>query len=613
LLEALERDLLALDSNPRDLSLTDSAFRALHTLKGSGAMFGFNAVAEFVHGFETIFDRVRRGEVAMSNALVGLSLQAKDHIANLIAGSASGGENLLAQLAQTISKAGAAADTESCQLTFRLPDDAIQNGASPGLLLDELRQHGATNISVLLDRVPPLDQLDPEKLYLGWVATLPMADPDTVLDSVFMFLRDDMEIVVAARHKVAPATVDVGTTPARADRQPPQTELAGDVIRVAAGRLDDLMDRIGELVIAQARLTQIAHQIGNGSESLKAVTEDLDRLIAGLRDTTMGIRMVPIETIYGRFRRLVRDLASDLGKDIRIETSGGDTELDKSVIDRLADPIVHLIRNAVDHGLEPADFRIAANKPSQGAVILSATYSGTEVAISIRDDGRGLDVDRIRAKAIQAGLMNEADRLADSQIFNFIFAPGFSTAAQVTALSGRGVGMDVVKRTVEDLRGRIELRSEPGQGTTATIRLPLTLAIIDGMHVGVGDERYVVPLSAVIECVEVPPGGCQDTAMLDVRGTIVPLVDLRAEFGAAGEQAPYRKIVIVSASDVSVGLVVDHILGNAQTVVKQLSRDLAEIKAFSGATILGNGHVSLIIDPSRIADHRLLADLGRAA
>ncbi|MFN4212165.1 MAG: chemotaxis protein CheA, partial [Devosia sp.] len=399
------------------------------------------------------------------------------------------------------------------------------------------------------------------------------------------------------------------------DKDVPAVAAASSSMRVDAERLDELMDRVGELVIAQARLTQIAAMSSDGN--LKTIAEELERLSSGLRDTTMGIRMVPIGTLFSRFRRLVHDLSRDLGKDIEFITSGEDTELDKTMIERLADPLVHLIRNSVDHGLEVAEKRVASGKAAKGTVRLSAVYAGAEVAISVSDDGAGLNADRIRAKAEEAGLLTADTKIADQDLWQMIFAPGFSTAKEVTSLSGRGVGMDVVKRTIDGLRGSIDVATTPGQGSTMTLRLPLTLAIIDGMLVRVGNGRYTIPLAAVEECVELPEGveaNARGRNFLDIRGSLVPFLRLREVFGTKAPIEPHQKVVIVSSGEGRVGLVVDQIIGNNQTVIKQLSKLHSSIKSFSGATILGDGTVALILDTTHlVAFGQSYVDQGRAA
>jgi len=653
LLEQLEQGLLDLEQNPADADLVNSVFRALHTIKGSGAMFGFTDVAAFVHEFETAFDRVRKGLSPVTGALVAIALDAKDHVHALIEdaeSAVSAGEPILEALralvepdrvpaAPVLASSPAVATTSpspagTWRIRFHLPSDALLYGTNPALLLDEIAELGPCEVTALTDALPTLDAIDPEGSYLGWQVDLTHPDPRAALDDVFLFLKDGMELSIEPLADAVPAiaqdtaeaeAADVEASvpaaeaapvreaePERADRP---AAIAGTSLRVPAERLDELMDRVGELVIAQARLSQLAAQSSDGN--LKTIAEELERLSSGLRDTTMGIRMVPIGSLFSRFRRLVHDLSRDLGKQIEFITSGEETELDKTMIERLADPLVHLIRNAVDHGLESAEARATAGKPVAGTVRLSAVYAGAEVTLSVSDDGAGLNAARIRAKAEEQGLITPEQRLSDQELFQLIFAPGFSTAREVTSLSGRGVGMDVVKRTIDSLRGKIELSTVPGQGTTATLRLPLTLAIIEGMLVRVGNGRYSIPLSAVEECVELPASA--DTAsrgrsFLDIRGQLVPFLRLREVFNTPGEPDSHQKVVIVSSGEGRVGLVVDQIIGNTQAVIKQLSKLHSGLETFSGATILGDGAVALILDAAHLVSYgQAHEQLGRAA
>jgi len=374
-------------------------------------------------------------------------------------------------------------------------------------------------------------------------------------------------------------------------------------IRVQAERLDDLMDQVGELVIAQARLRQLANA-GNDTH-LKSLVEEIERLSSELRDTTMGIRMVPIGSLFSRFRRLVRDLSKELGKDVQLTTSGEETELDKTVIERLHDPLVHLIRNSLDHGVGSPAEREGSGKPRQGTVHLSATHSGAQVLIRIKDDGRGIDPVKVRAKAEETGLIQPGADLTATEIFQLILQPGFSTAAKVTSVSGRGVGMDVVKRSIDALRGTIDINSVLGEGSEITLRLPLTLAIIDGLLVRVGEGRYVIPLSAVEECVELTPEDdlrATGRDFLNIRDEVVPFLRLKSLFHLTTPPEPYQKVVIVAAGDMRVGLVVDQIIGDYQTVIKSLSKIHSAVQTFSGATILGDGTVALILDIPRLID-----------
>lgn len=681
LLDQLEAGLLDLEQDPSNDDLINSTFRALHTIKGSGAMFGFTAVAEFVHEFETAFDRVRKGQSKANTALIGVALDAKDHIHLLIENPdapVDGGTEILVQLRAIVDGAAVGGHEDAAsepvaavapapaafvaepakpadsgakrwRLTFYLPSDALIYGTNPELLLKELAGIGPTVVLALTDRIPDLDIIDPEVSYLGWQVDIEVADdPTAAIDDVFLFLRDNMELTLAplggeAAAPVidAPAPVEVAAAPsddampeapfvpeavvakaapakkAKAAEKAEAEKPAATSLRVPAERLDELMDRVGELVIAQARLSQIANS--SSDTALKTIAEELERLSSGLRDTTMGIRMVPIGTIFSRFRRLVHDLSGELGKQIEFITTGEETELDKTVIERLADPLVHLIRNSVDHGLESAEKRIAAGKSPKGTVRLSAVYSGAEVAISVIDDGAGLNHERIRAKAEENGLISADAKLTEQELNHLIFAPGFSTAKEVTALSGRGVGMDVVKRTIDGLRGTIDVTTTPGKGSVFTLRLPLTLAIIDGMLIRVGDGRYTIPLAAVEECVELPVGleaSAKGRNFLDIRGSLVPYLRLREVFGLKGQGDEHEKVVIVSSGEGRVGLVVDQIIGNNQTVIKQLSKLHSGIKSFSGATILGDGTVALILDTAHLVasgQSYVERNLGRAA
>ena len=619
LLIQLEDVLLDLEATPSDAELIATAFRALHTLKGSGAMFGFQDLADFAHVVENTFDCLRKTGAAPSHDLIATSLGAKDFMRQLVldpcAANPETGRGVLAELQRLDPGAGpppmalaeAAPDAPAdalatYEIAFALPADCLLRGTNPLLLLDELRDLGDCEIVAETDAVPGIEALDPETSVLRWRARLTTAQPRDAIDDVFMFVIDDMDLEVRrvappAAQPARPAQPPAAPARLRPAAQPVQSPTGPGGIRVSAERIDSLMDRVGELVIAQSRLRQIAQ--ASPDQTLRTIAEEIERLAAELRASTMGIRMIPIGQLFGRFRRVVHDLARDLGKSVQLVTSGEETELDKTVIESLNDPMLHLIRNAIDHGFEDGDARTAAGKPAAGVLTLSARHAGAQVLITIADDGRGMDRARIRAKAVEAGLLPETGEIPDSELFAVIFAPGFSTASAVTAVSGRGVGMDVVKRTIDSLRGFIEVTSAEGAGSKVTLRLPLTLAIIDGLLVRVGTGRYVIPLSTVEECVELGDAGASPSAarsFLNIRDDLVPFLRLRELFGATAPPDPYQKVVIVAAGDRRVGLVVDQIVGDHQTVIKSLSRLHADVPTFSGATILGDGTVALILD-----------------
>ena len=607
LLEQLEQALLDLEHTPGNADLINTAFRALHTIKGSGAMFGFDAVAAFTHHVETAFDRVRKGEVAAGAPLIAVTLSAKDHIRRLIEQPDSADDadataildQLQVILASPVAVAPAASIT-NWRLRIRLPRDAMAMGTNPLLLLDELRALGPCSVVADTSTIPPLETLDPTACHVTWEVTLATAESRSAIEQVFLFVLDDMQLELEQVSDRAPSPKPV-IAPARAE---PASGPAANSVRVPAERLDDLMDQVGELVIAQSRLKQIA--AASRDVQVKAISEEIERLALELRDTTMGARLVPIGQLFGRFRRLVHDLSHELGKDIALVLSGEDTELDKTLIERLADPLIHMIRNSVDHGVEHPAQREAAGKPRQGRIALSARHLGHEVLISISDDGGGLDRARIEQRAEEQGLIAPGAKLTDTELFQLIMQPGFSTAHAVTSVSGRGVGMDVVRRAIDTLRGNIDVASQPGLGTEITLRLPLTLAIIDGLLVRVGDGRYVIPLSAIEECVEL--SGADDTrsrghTFLNVRDSLVPFLRLREVFATRTEPDQFQKVVIVSAGDQRVGLVVDQVIGDHQTVIKSLSKLHADVAAFSGATILGDGTVALILEVAHLVEH----------
>ncbi len=647
LFDALEGALLDLGLRPDDRELVDTAFRALHTIKGSGAMFGFDDVANFTHEFETAFDRVRKGEIRPNQDLISVALAAKDYIRTLIEAPETTdsiiGDAILDDLHRLVEpdrsakieasrieeKVPAAEARTGWQLHIEFDSEILRNGSNPLDLLDDLGKLGACFVVALTEEVPFLDEMDPERCFLKWDVTLHSDCDRATIDDVFIFVQDEMKLVctpilaAALTPPLAPigepvadpqppdaaispdvTTSDASTAAPQVEKKREETRRADDkanaTVRVQAERLDELMDRVGELVIAQARLSQLAS--ATDDIAIKTIAEEIERLAASLRDTTMGARMVPIGSLFGRFRRLVHDLSRDLGKPVEFVTSGEDTELDKTMIERLADPLVHLIRNAIDHGIEDQASRAAAGKTEVGRIEIEAVHAGAQVLVAVRDNGAGLNTARIRAKAEEQGLIAPGAAMSDQEIHQLLFHPGFSTAQTVSALSGRGVGMDVVKRTIEAMRGSIDIATMPGKGTTVTLRLPLTLAIIEGLLIRVGEGRYIIPLSAVEECAELTSADerVRGRDFLNMRGDLVPFLRLRGLFGVAGEPDRFQKVIIASAGETRVGLVVDQIIGSHQSVIKSLSKLHSQVTMFSGATILGDGSAALILDVAQL-------------
>ncbi len=668
LLSELESSLLELEENPDDQEIIGRTFRAMHTIKGSGAMFGFTDIAEFTHDVENVFDKVRGGMLSANRELIDHTLKSCDLIRAMLESDGSVNETEKDRLKGYFSTMAHSVpeiitdDTEevapaksekrpSVERTYRIrfkPCREIHlTGTDPLLLLNELRELGSCKAIAHLDEIPELEEIDPELCYTYWDIILTTDSDENAIRDVFIFVEEDSELHVQtidengglldepAQKKLGEILVEKGElTPGdmakvleeqkrfgeilvekglampsqveaalaeqqqvREIRQKRQSTDAASSIRVPSEKLDVLVNLVGELVTVQARLSQTAAL--KNDPHLTLIAEEVERLTSELRDNTLNIRMMPFGSTFGKFKRLVRDLSNDLGKEVEMITEGANTELDKTVIERLNDPLVHIIRNSIDHGIEDPETRLASGKPRQGTVSLIAEHSGDCVFITIRDDGSGLDRDAIRAKAVERHLISENADLSDKELFGLIFAPGFSTAKNITGVSGRGVGMDVVKKAIEALRGAIEITSSKGGGTTITIRLPLTLAIIESLLVEIGDDRFLLPLSFVEECVVLTGRDIEESHgkdLANVRGHMIPYIPLRKLFRLTGSAPDIQQVVISQIDGERVGLLVDNVIGEHQTVIKSLGKAYRDVHGISGATILGDGTVALILD-----------------
>jgi two-component system, chemotaxis family, sensor kinase CheA len=632
LLARIEETVLGLQPDQPAAEPVNDLFRAFHTIKGSGAMFGFDAVAAFTHHVETVLDQVREGVVPVSRRLLDLILAARDQIKAMLDAAQTGaplaagdGEQIIAALrallpanagkgtgapaASVVQAPAGASARQWYRIRFRPAPNIMATGTNPRLLLDELRTLGECRVKADTRAVPSLSQLQPDQCYLAWDIEVAVAGGLNVIKDVFIFVEDDCELKIepAPPGAVEPAPRDPPTP--RVEPRPPVPKAEANpasgkklavkdaTVRVPAERLDRLVALVGEMVMTQSRLSQVAAEAA--APNLAAPVEELERLVGELRDNVLGIRMMPIGTTFSRYKRLVHDLSAELGKEIDLVTEGAETELDKTVLDQLGEPLVHLIRNSIDHGIEAAAAREPAGKPRRGTIRLAAAHCGSSVVVTIQDDGRGLDAAAIRAKAVEKGLVAAGRALTEPEVFNLIFLPGFSTAQRVTKVSGRGVGMDVVRRQIDQLRGSIQLASEPGKGTTVSLTLPLTLAIIDGLLVEVGRDQFIIPMSAVMENVELRRADRfrnNGRNLISVRGQLVPYLRLRENFAIEGEELPVEKVVIVRHGNQQAGLVVDRVLGSHQTVIQSLGRFYRQIEVVSGATIMGDGRVALILD-----------------
>ncbi len=627
----LEGLLLELEGNPEDQELIHRIFRALHTIKGSGAMFGFEDVAGFTHEIETVYESVRDGRIGVTKALVDHSLSAIDVIRRMVGEEPVDGIQVadLMTRFKTISQSIQSGSISEPAITEEHPRGTLTlytidfapyrtffaTGSNPILLLNELRGLGECRILPDLQEIPRLDSMDPEGCYLRWQIRLRTDQGKNAIQDVFIFAADacDLKIRVSDDEKTDEPLVrapengaEAGQTgTSKSDHQGKETLVKENrsSIRVPAEKLDTLVDLVGELVTVQANLSRKAG--GAADAELVSISESVERLTGSLRDVTMSIRMIPIGSTFQRYQRLVRDLSKELDKDVRMETEGGETELDKTVIEQLGDPLIHIIRNAIDHGIEPPDARERLGKPRQGTIRLSAEHAGTSVLIRISGDGAGIDPEKIRKCAVERNLIPPDLLLEDDEIYNLLFIPGFSTAKRLSDVSGRGVGMDVVKRRIETLQGTVHIASKLGKGTTVTLKLPLTLAIIDGLLVRIGDEDYILPLSAVEECVEMDRKSAdrsEDRGMMDYRGSRILYINLRRIFHSESPPPPIERVVVSKLKGETIGFGLDEVVGQHQTVIKPIGKLYKEIRGISGATILGDGSVALIIDLHQILE-----------
>lgn len=677
LIEELEIALLALEENSNDSELIDRVFRALHTIKGSGAMFGFEDIAAFTHEIETVFDLVREGKMKVRQDLIDLALSSKDMISQMLMADGTGGSVDQEEIRRIITSVNKLAETAKPsealtttvvedeetlpapehiteEVTYRIRfipfPEIFKNGTNPILLLEELCEMGRASVVAHTEKVPGLMELNATSCYIFWDIILTTSQDVNAIKDVFIFVEDDCELdiqlipiieddieddcyhkrmgeilvergdvsrediqealkrqkrlgehLVEAQlitpNKVSSAVVEQEHV--RKVRKKRKEDFSGTSIRVRSEKLDALVNLVGELVTVQARLTQ--KTTGTNDPDLLLISEEVERLTAELRDNTMSVRMLPLGTTFASFKRLVRDLTIELGKEVVLTTDGGETELDKNIIEKLKDPLVHIIRNSIDHGIEAPKARESAGKNRQGQVHLSANHSGAHVLITISDDGSGLDALAIKNKAVERGIISSEAQLSESDIYHLIFEPGFSTAKTLTGVSGRGVGMDVVKQSIESLRGGIEVRSQSGKGTTIVLKLPLTLAIIDGLMVKIDEGDYVLPLSVVEECVELRDEDLQTARkrkIMNIRGDIVPYIRLRELFDIKSNGKTIEQVVIVESGGERFGFGVDRVVGQLQTVIKSLGSVYGNVKGTSGATILGDGSVALILDVS---------------
>jgi len=643
--DAMEAALLRLDPAAADAETINGIFRAAHSIKGGAGTFGFTDVARFTHVLETLLDAVRSGKHQLSVDDVDCLLRSTDVVRGLLKAAQDeapadtvAADALASELSQRLSgqapvKASASAAvaapaSSGWQIQFEPRPELFLSGNDPLRILRELLALGPHEVVCREQALPSLAEADPERCYLAWDIQLQAAVTRERVVECFAWVDEECRLEIqplaaatpaaeaesVAAPPAAPAPAAAAVTAISSAKKPgeggQEVKLdAASTIRVATGKIDAMINLVGELVITQAMLQQLAGRLDPvHNESLLQGLSLLDRNTRLLQEAVMSTRMLQVDAVFSRFPRLVRDLAGKLGKQVRLQLVGESTELDKTVIEKIADPLTHLVRNSLDHGLEDPDERQASGKEATGLLTLRAAHQGGHILIEVIDDGRGLNRQRILAKAAERGLPCDPG-MSDADVWQLIFAPGFSTAAEVTEVSGRGVGMDVVKRNIQSLGGSVELSSETGRGTTVLIRLPLTLAILDGMSVAVGDEVYILPLSSVIESLQPQDSQVKSIAgqntVLRVRNDYLPLIDLREWFGLPGDKrSPTEAIVVIVETEArKIALQIDDLVGQQQVVIKSLDRNYRRVRGVSGATILGDGRVSLILDVAAIVRH----------
>ena len=649
-LDTMEAELLNLVPGEEDLETINTIFRAAHSIKGGSGTFGFSSVSDFTHVLETLLDQIRQGERTLTTELVNLLLKAVDCLRSLLAGlqaeqepDLTEADTLRAQFEEVlginsttqesnIQTSDNQSDSDTYQIDFKPHHHLFKTGNEPLIMISELEQLGELDTTVFYDEVPEITNLSSDECFLHWRFFLNTSHGESAIKEVFEWVEDDADITIELCGGLftdeLPAPENDSSTVAQEpliqEPEPKQAEQAKPIkptsantnkksttpestsIRVGIDKVDSLINMVGELVITQAMLNQLSEQDITPA-TITALQEGLAQLAHNTRDlqeNVMRIRMLPINFVFSRFPRLVRDIAQKLNKQVELKLIGEQTELDKTVMEKISDPMVHLVRNSLDHGLETVEKRLQAGKDPVGTVTLNAFHQGGNIVIEIMDDGQGLNTKKIQEKAIANGLISADNHLSNEEINELIFMPGFSTMDEVSDLSGRGVGMDVVKRNIQSLNGSVEVTSAPGVGSTFTIRLPLTLAILDGQLVKVAQHTYIIPLISIVESLQIDIAKVsrvgKNLDVLRLRDEYIPILRLYDIFNHnnAIESLDKTLLVVVETDNQKVGLLVDDLLSQQQVVIKSLEANYQKVDGISGATILGDGRVSLIVDIS---------------
>lgn len=610
-LDTMESNLLGLDIENPDPEIINTLFRAAHSIKGGAGTFGFDGISNFTHVVESLLDEIRDQKRSMTKVLVNILLEAVDCVRHMIEYSKENknyDEDRIFDLKERLASLPKEDPVSAgWKIDFLPREHMLRTGNDPFRLIRELYSLGQLVITAQTERLPAFSELDPENCYLGWNMLLKGGASREHIADIFEWVEGDCELRIylegERRRRLERRADHIDT---EAEAQLTGQEAAS--IRVGIDKVDSLINLVGELVITQSMLSRSVKDIDiNEYDSLMEGIELLERNTRELQEQAMRIRMLPIDFVFQRLLRLVHDLCRSLGKQAEIKLYGNSTEVDKTVLEKIGDPMVHLIRNAVDHGIEAPQQRRSMGKPETGLIEVSAYHESGNIIIKIKDDGKGLDHEKILAKARERNLVKEDEELAETQIQNLIFQPGFSTAEQISNVSGRGVGMDVVKRNINTLGGDIEVISKAGMGSTFIIRLPLTLAILDGQLVQVGKEIFIIPLTTIVESVQINPEHFKKVSgkseVYRFREEYVPVIRLNDIFRVKSNGDGKRGLLVITETGQRAGLFVDDVIGQQQVVIKSLESNFRHVKGLTGATILGDGTVAMILDVPSLVEY----------
>jgi len=659
----MEQALLDLELSPKNHELNEKVFRALHSLKGGGAMFGFDQLSELAHFIENIYENVRSQKLAVSSELLGLTFKSVDLFKDLLASDSPVSPDLVEQCnaiersfeelkENKFKEIGSRAESKNakeedddngCIRTYYIhffpSADILKNGTNLLYLIDDLKELGNLFAIPRMESIPLFNDLNPKNCYAYWDLFLSTCEGVSAISDVFIFVEDEstleinkisdfdlfstprfeeklneifqqnkrvdlsevkdigeqIESLVPDNHTDLEKSPNSGENNNTSDDHSSPTRNVSS-IKVSSEKIDNLMDLVSELVIAQERLNMIASH--HSVPELRQTVDFIQKLTSQLRDSTFSISLVPVESLLTRFQRHIRDLSKEMGKQVQFEATGTETELDKTLIDGLTDPLLHILRNSIDHGIESPEVRQKMGKSPEGTITLHACYSGANVIIEISDDGAGMDHEKIRKKAVSKGMIHPESQLSTQEILELVFLPGFTTSEEVTEVSGRGVGMDVVNNAISAIRGEVQISSTKEVGTKITIVLPLVLSVLDGLLVHVDGSQYVIPLSLVGHIYFINSDDLTNdfNHTISLGGKLFPFIDLREEFNVESEPPKKRQMVVVNLEKTQVALAVDRVFGKIQAVLKPLGDFFSGNKIITAATIMGDGSVGLMLD-----------------